>query len=74
MEQLLLGELGGNASTAHQIAPGMFSFRPGPPTEEEIRQQAAADARKQSVVAPVGKGSNNRRDEIRVYFHFLISN
>ena len=54
MEQLLLGELGGNAATAHQIAPGMFSFRPGPPTEEEIRQQAAADARNEPRPSPSG--------------------
>ena len=52
--ELLLGELGGNAATAHQIAPGMFSFKPGPPTEEEIRQQAAADARNEPRPSPSG--------------------
>ena len=35
MEQLLLGELGASAATATQVAPGVFSFKPSAPTEEE---------------------------------------
>jgi hypothetical protein len=54
MEKLLLGELGGNAATAHEIAPGMFSFKPAPPTEEEKREQAAADARNEQRPNPPG--------------------
>ena len=54
MEQLLLGELGGNAATATCHGPGMYSFKPAPPTEEEKRAQAAADARNEPRPNPPG--------------------
>lgn len=50
----MLGELGANAATAEQIAPGMFSFKPSPPTAEELREQAAADARNEPRPEPPG--------------------
>ena len=54
MEELLLGELGANAATATQVAPGVFSFKPSAPTEEEKAAQAAAEARGERWAKPAG--------------------